>query len=204
MLLYDSIGPNPKVVRMAMAEKGMTIETVTIDLMGGENRRPPYATDVPTGGTPALQLDNGLMLAEITAIAEYLDEVQPEPPLLGRTAEERAEARMWTRRIDLYILEPMATGFRCTEGRQLFAPRMNLLSEGAGQELKARAREKVIWLDGLLKGRQWVCGDRYTLADIMLYAFMEFGATVGQPIPDEATWVKDWYARAGERPSAKA
>ncbi|KPF75781.1 glutathione S-transferase [alpha proteobacterium AAP81b] len=204
MKLYNSIGPNPKVVRMVIAEKGLTIDTVTIDLMGGENRQPAYSDRVPTGGTPALELDNGLMLAEITAIAEYLEDIAPSPPILGTSPEERAEARMWSRRIDLYILEPMTTGFRCTEGRPLFLPRMMLLSEGAGAELKAHARAKLLWLDALMAGRTWVCGDRFTLADCLLYAFMEFGATVGQPIPPEATWVTDWFARASERPSAKA
>ncbi len=204
MKYFDSIGPNPKVVRMVMAEKGMTIDTVTVDLLGGENRQPAYQDRVPTGGLPALELDDGTMLAEITVIAEYLEELQPTPAMIGTTPEERAIARMWSRRIDLAILEPMTNGFRYTEGRPLFLPRMPLLSAEAGTELKDIARKKLLWLDGLMQGRTWVCGDRFTLADCLLYAFMEFGATVGQPIPAEAGWVTEWFARASERPSAKA
>lgn len=204
MQYYDSIGPNPKVVRMALAEKGLTLPTVTVDLMGGENRRPPYNEEVPTGGLPALRLDNGMVLAEITVIVDYLEELHPSPTVLGATPEERAETRMWARRIDLNIAEPMTNGFRYTEGRQIFLNRMPLCSEAAGAELKDLARQKLLWLDKTLAGRTWVCGDRYTLADCLLYAFLEFGTSVGQPIPAEASWVQQWFARAAARPSAKA
>lgn len=204
MKLYDSIGPNPRVVRMAMAEKGLTIDTVTIDLMGAENRQPAYLAKVATGGLPGLELDNGQCLAEITVIVDYLEELHPTPPVLGATPEERAETRMWTRRIDLHIVEPMTNAFRAVEGRQLFASRMSLLSVEAAAELKALAQEKLLWLDQQLAGRTWVCGDRYTLADILLLAFVEFGASVGQPLPAAATWLPEWHARAAARPSAKA
>ncbi len=204
MKLHDSIGPNPRVVRMAIAEKGMTIDTVKVDLMAGENREAGYLAKVPTGGLPGLELDNGSCIAEITAIAEYLEDIQPAHPVIGSTPEERAETRMWTRRIDLAIVEPMTTAFRAVEGRGLFASRMTLLSTGAAAELKAIAQEKLLWLDKQLQGRTWVCGDRYTLADMLLLAFVEFGASVGQPAPADATWIADWHKRAAARPSAAA
>jgi glutathione S-transferase len=204
MKLYDSIGPNPKVVRMVMAEKAMTVETIKVDILRGENRQPGYSQRVPTGGTPALELADGTTIAEITVIAEYLEELQPLPAMIGTTPEERAVTRMWSRRIDLAILEPMANGFRAAEGRPMFESRMPLVSLAAAAELKALARAKLLWLDGLMHGRQWICGDRFSLADCLLYAFMEFGATVGQPIPAEAGWVTDWFTRASERPSARA
>lgn len=203
MRLYDSIGPNPRVVRMAAAEKGLALDMTTVDLMGGENRQGAYLARVPTGGLPALELASGQVIAEITAIAEYFEEVQPEPPLLGRTPEERAEARMWTRRIDLNIVEPMMNGFRATEGRPLFMPRMTLLSEAGGAELKALAAEKLLWLDGLMTG-DYVCGDRFTLADILLFCFVEFGGQVGQPLPAGARWLPAWRDRVAARPSAAA
>ena len=204
MKLYDSIGPNPRVVRMAIAEKGMTIEKVTIDLMGAENRQSGYLAKVPTGGLPALELDDGTVIAEITVIADFLEDLQPTPAIIGTTPEERAETRMWVRRIDLAIAEPMTTGFRATEGRPLFSPRMTLLSEAAGAELKAVAQEKLLWLDKLMQGNTWVCGNRFTLADLLLLAFVEFGASVGQPIPAAATWLAEWHKRAAARPSAAA
>jgi glutathione S-transferase len=204
MKLHDSIGPNPRAVRIAIAEKGMTIPTEQIDIMKGRNRTPEHLARNPSGATPALELDNGHCIAEITAIIEYLEDIHPTPALIGATPEERAETRMWARRIDLYILEPMANGFRASEGRPMFESRMTLVSPAASAELKALAQEKLLWLDGLMQGRQWVCGDRFTMADILLLAFVEFGATVGQPMPASATWLPEWHKRAAARPSAAA
>jgi glutathione S-transferase len=201
---YDSIGPNPRVVRMVMAEKGITPETVKIDLMGGENRQAAYVSKVPTGSTPCIELDDGTIISEITVIAEYLEELQPSPPVIGTTPEERAETRMWVRRIDHAIMEPMANGFRASEGRQLFESRMPLVSPAGAADLKAIAQKKLLWLDKVMQGRTWVCGDRYTLADIVLLSFIEFGASVGQPLPAEATWLADWAKRAAARPSSAA
>ena len=204
MKLFDSIGPNPRVVRMALAEQGLTIETVTIDIMKAENRQPAYLAMVPSGGTPALQLDDGTVISEITAIAEYLDEQPGANRIVGATPQERAETRMWARRIDLYILEPMANAFRASEGRAMFAPRMTLVSLEAAAELKAIAQEKLLWLDAQLQCRSFVGGDRYSMADILLLAFVEFGASVGQPMPAAATWLPEWHKRAAARPSAAA
>jgi len=205
MKLYNSVGPNPRMVRMFAAEKGVTLPTVEIDLMGGENRQPAYAGEVNVAGqTPALQLADGQVIAEITAICEYLEEKHPTPSLVGATPEERAETRMWTRRIDLNICEPMANGFRASEGRGLFAPRMKLVGAEGAAELKAIARDRILWLDGQLTGRAFVCGDRLSLADLLLFAFLDFGASVGQPIPAEAAWVNAWFERMKARPSAAA
>jgi glutathione S-transferase len=173
--------------------------------MGGENRRAPYAETVnPAGQTPALVLDDGTVIAEITVICEYLEERHPTPALIGATPEERAETRMWTRRIDLSICEPLANGFRAAEGRRIFENRMKLVGAEGAAELKAIARDRLLWLDGQMQGREFICGDRFSLADVLLFAFLAFGAQVGQPIPDEATWVKAWFARVQARPSAAA
>lgn len=205
MKLYTSVGPNPHMVRMFAAEKGLSLPTVDVDLMGGENRRPPYNEAVNRAGqTPALELEDGTTITEITVICEYLEEKHPTPALIGATAEERAETRMWTRRIDLNVCEPMTNGFRASEGRRLFESRMKLVGAEGAAELKAIARDRLLWLDGQLKGRQFVCGDRFSLADVLLFAFLAFGAQVGQPIPDEAAWVKDWFGRVQARPSAAA
>jgi glutathione S-transferase len=205
MKLYTSMGPNPHMVRMFAAEKGLTLETVEVDLMGGENRRAPYTDTVnPAGQTPALVLADGTVIAEITVICEYLEEKHPAPSLIGTTAEERAETRMWTRRIDLNICEPLTSGFRAAEGRRIFENRMKLVGAEGAAELKAIARDRLLWLDGQMQGREFICGDRFSLADVLLFAFLAFGAQVGQPIPDEAGWVKAWFARVGARPSAAA
>src|ERR1700739_4155246 len=107
MKLYNSIGPNPRMVRMFMAEKGFDVPKVDVDLRGGENRREPYLKINPSGQTPALELDDGSVLPEITTICEYDNEKKKDtPPLMGEPPGERPRTAMWTRRIDLNIAEP--------------------------------------------------------------------------------------------------
>jgi glutathione S-transferase len=205
MLLLDSFGPNPKVVRMFIAERGIpSIPKQTIDLMGGENRQPPHLRKNPTGQLPTLQLDDGSYLSEITAICEYLDEIGPPgTTLIGETPQQRAETRMWTRRIDLNIIEPMTAGFRYAEGLKLFAPRVHCIPQAA-DDLKTIARQKLTWLDGMIANRPFIVGQRFTLADILLFCFLEFAASVRQK-PDPAnTNIAAWYARVAARPSAAA
>jgi len=197
--LHNSIGPNPRAVRIFLAEKGMDIPLVTVDLMGGENRREPYLSKNPAGQLPCLELDDGSFLSEITAICEYLEERQPEPALIGRTPEERAATRMWVRRIDLNIIEPMANGFRYGEGLAIFRNRIRTIPQAA-DDLKALAREKLVWLDGLMPG-PWITGGRFTLADVLLFAFLEFGAQVGQTLDPKLLKLTDWYARTAARES---
>lgn len=199
MKFYNSVGPNPRLVKLFMAEKGIEIPEVTIDLRGGENRRAPYNVDVnPAGQTPALELDDGSMLTEVTAICEYLEERFPEPALIGTTAEERANTRMWTRRVDIKICEPLTNGFRYAEGLPLFETRMRCLPDAAAG-LKAIAQDGIRWLDPLIAGRHFIAGDTLSLADLMLFAFLDFGVSVGQPIDPEFTNVVRWYERIKSR-----
>ena len=143
-------------------------------------------------------------MSEITAICEYLDEITTEGmSLIGSTPQERAETRMWTRRIDLAIIEPLTAGYRYSEGVKFFARRMRVIPQAA-DDLKAIAREKLIWLDGLIGGRRFICGDRLTLADILLFAFLQFAASVGQPLDPVNVNLTAWYASMTERPSAGA
>ncbi len=203
MKLYDSIGPNPRVVRIFAAEKGIELEKETVDLRGGENRQAEHLARNPAGQTPCLELDDGSFLSEITVICEYLEEKKPEPALIGTTPEERAETRMWTRRIDLNIAENTLNGFRFAEGLGLFKDRIRVIPQAA-DDLKATRQDKLLWLDGLLEGRNWVCGDRFTLADVLLFAMCEFGNQVGQPLPEGASWLPGWYERVSKRPSIEA
>ncbi|SNS36715.1 Glutathione S-transferase [Sphingopyxis indica] len=202
MKFYNSVGPNPRVVTLFMAEKGIELPQVEVDLRGGENRRAPYNSEVnPAGQTPALELDDGSVLTEITAICEYLEERFPDPALIGTTAEERAKTRMWTRRVDLKICEPLTNGFRFAEGLPLFEPRMRCLPEAAAG-LKAVAQDGLKWLDPLIAGRDYIAGDRLTLADIMLFAFLDFGAGVGQPLDPANRNILRWFEGMKVRPSA--
>ncbi len=203
MLFYDSVGPNPRVVRMFMAERGIDLPKTTIDLRGGENRQPAYMAKNPAGQMPCLELDDGSVLAEITAICEFLDEITPGASLIGANAQERGETRMWTRRIDLGICEPMGNGFRFSQGLKMFQSRMRCIPEAA-EGLKATAQDKIGWLDGQMAGRTFVCGDRLTLADILLFCFLDFGAQVGQPINPDFKSIVAHHAMMKARPSAAA
>ena len=201
MKLLTSIGPNPRTVRMFLLEKGVTIPFVEIDLMGGENRRPPYTDRNPAGQLPALELGDGRVLGETVAICEYLEELNPKPALIGATPEERAETRMWQRRIELKITEHLYNGFRFAEGLELFKTRMRCIPEAA-DALKATARDNLAWLDRLLQGKTWIVGDRFTIADVILFCAVEFGASVGQPLDGTLTNVASWRDRVAARPSA--
>jgi glutathione S-transferase len=199
MKLYDSMGPNPQIVRTFAAEKGIALARVPVDVMKAENRGEAFRAKNPMGQLPALELDDGQIISEVTAICEYLEELHKAPALVGTTAAERAETRMWVRRFDLAILEPYMWGFRATAGRPFFAPRMSLLSEPAAGEVIALMTEKLHFFDRLLAGRQFVCGDRFTLADITLGAFLLFGRSMGTPLPDGLGWMPEWLARLEER-----
>lgn len=199
---YTSVGPNPRVVKIFLAEKGVSPETVEVDLRGGENRQEAYLKLNPAGQTPALEMDNGAILAEITAICEYIEEKHPGTPLIGTTAEERAETRMWTRRVDLKVCEPLANGFRFAEGLAMFESR-TLCRPDAAPGLKALAQDGLAWVEANMKG-PWLAGDRFTLADILLFAFLEFGGMVGQPLDPKFTRVNAWFQAVKARPSAAA
>jgi glutathione S-transferase len=200
---YDSLGPNPRLVRLFLAEKGIDVPKVQVDLMGGENRRAPYTDKNPGGQLPTLELDDGTFLAETVPICEYLEELHPQPPLMGETPAARGAARMWTRRVELWITEPLTAGFRYAEGLGLFKGRIRTIPQAA-DDLKALARDGLVKLDGLMAGRTFVAGSRLTLADLVLYSFLDFGASVGQPVDPALRNVSAWFARMAARPSAEA
>ncbi len=204
MKFYNSVGPNPRTVRMFMAEKGFEVPKVEVDLRGGENRRDPYLRINPVGQCPALELDDGTVLTEITAICEYVDEIATgTPSLIGDTPAERARTRMWSRRIDLNIVEPGANGFRFAEGLKMFQNRVHCIPQAA-DDLKATAREKLAWLDGLMGSKPYIAGDKLTMADIFLFAFLDFFGTVGQPLDPACKNLAAWFLRMKVRPSAGA
>ena len=204
MKLYSSVGPNPHVVRMYAAECGLTLELEAIDLMAGANRQAPYLALNPSGQMPCLEMNNGEILAEITAICEYLDEQADGGTLLADSAETRATTRMWTRRVDLNICEPLTSGFRYSEGLPLFKERMATIPEAA-DGLKQIAREKTAWLNDLISdGRAFIGGDQISMADVVLYCFLTFASSVGQPYNQELSYIHAWYERMAARPSAAA
>lgn len=201
MKLYHSIGPNPRLVRMFAAEKAVPLELVHVDIVAGENRRPPYLAINPTGTTPVLELDDGTHVAETTAICEYLEERFPQPPLIGATAEERARTRMWWRRADLMVAQPMTAGFRAAEGLPMFQDRVRCLPQAA-DDLKRSAQEGLAWFEAQLGERPYLGGTSLSVADLVLFCFVEFGDKVGQGLDPSHRRLAAWRDRIASRPSA--
>ncbi len=203
MKLYNSVGPNPHVVRMFAAERGISLDMEEVDIMAGANRAAPYLEVNAAGQLPALQLDNGSILTEITVICEYLDETHPGDSLIGSTPEARAKTRQWTRWADLNVIEPLANGFRFSEGLPMFQDRMRCLPEAA-DGLKACAQDKLKWLDGQMDGKAFLAGENFSLADVLLFCFLTFGEAVGQPLNRDLKNVSAWFDRVAARESAAA
>jgi glutathione S-transferase len=203
MKIFDGMGPNPRFVRMFVIEKELSIPAESVDLMGGQNREEGHLARNPMGQLPCLETDAGAMISEITAIGEYLEEIEPMPALVGTTILERAETRMWTRRIDHNICEPLINGFRYGEGLGLFQDRMRTIP-AAAEGLKALKHDNLVKLNGWMAGHEFICGDRFTMADLLLFAFLDFGAVAGQPIDPNLENIAAHFSRMGERPSAAA
>ena len=208
MRLFTSIlplpfGPNPRVVRMVLAEKGLKLDLVDVDIRKGENRQGPFLAVNPAGEVPALELDDGRILAESVAIAEYLEELHPAPPLIGTTPQERAFTRMWTRRVDFRVAQPLTAGFRGAEGLGMFKDRVRCLPQAA-DDLKATVRDGVAWFEAQLGERPFLCGPEVRLPDILLYCFLDFGSRTGQPMPQGHPRISAWMERMAARPSAQA
>lgn len=204
MKLYNSIGPNPKLVRMFAAEKGFGFaETEDVDLMAGANREEPYLSKNPAGGLPCVELDDGRVISETIAICELIEDEQSDPPLIGTSAADRAETRMWVRRVEWKVVQPLTDGFRFGAGLPLFKDRMRTVPESA-DGLQAIAQDGIKWFDEQIAGRDTVVPGRFSLADVTLFAFLEFGGSVGQPIDPSCKNVLAWYEKVSERPSVQA
>jgi glutathione S-transferase len=194
---------------MFAAEAGIELPTQIIDVLAAENHRAPYNVEVNrTGRVPALRLDCGFVLCEVLPICEYLDEAAAGSSLIGSNSRERAETRMWTRMIDLLYVERMtdAIKFRPSKIRDMHAKfnYKTMLPADDWSFCRDIALEKLSWIDQELKDREFVCGDRFTLADIHLFVFVDFFSRVNLRHPGELTWIEDHLQRVGKRPSALA
>lgn len=203
MLLLDALSPAPRVLRMYLAEKGISLPVRQVDVFGGENREAAYLADNPAGQTPALVLDDGSTLAESIAIIEFLEELHPAPPLIGTTPVERARVRQWQRRAELNITENIHNAYHYAEGLARFRERIPVAPEAAAG-LKRVARDRLAWLDGMLGEGDWLAGERFSVADIWLYVWLDFADSVGQPFDRGLARITPWFARVAARPAAAA
>lgn len=203
MKFYDlPPSPNARRVRIFMAEKGIEIPTEVVNMMTGENQTPEYLAKNSLGKMPMLELDDGTCICESAAICRYLEELHPEPALMGKNAVERALVEMWARRMELEILIPMVTVFIHTgemwKGRVTQIPEM---AELASTNVKSRME----WLEKELQGKEFIAGEDYTVADIVAQCgFLMGKAAVGIRIPEEMSNLSAWWSRVSSRPSARA
>ncbi len=209
MRLYDcKMAPNPRRVRIFLAEKGIAVSTVEVDIVAGQNLQPEYLAVNPRGLLPTLELDDGRRIDETVAICRYLEETVPQPPLLGGTPLEKAEIESWQRHIEFDGFLAIGEVFRNTAPQ--FATRRVPGRSGdvAIPEIAERARERVAafydMLDARLKVSEYIAGPRFSIADITALCAVDFGAWVGLGVPEGCPNVRRWHSAVSARPSAKA
>lgn len=205
MKLYVSQrAPNPRRVQMFMAEKGIEgIEQVVLDLNAQEHKQAAYLSKSPLARVPALELDDGRVLTETRAICTWLEGLHPEPNLMGRDAQERAFIEMADRRMEWYLMLPLAHAVRHTHPG--LAPLEQPQFPDFGQSQLVKAKETAIWLDGELQRHPWVAGDRFTIADITAFCTVEFGKLMRfKPADAGLHALQAWRDQVAARPSAAA
>lgn len=202
MKLYDTeTAPNCRRVRIFLAEKGIEVPKVPVDIVGRENRRAPYLDKNPMGRVPMLELDDGTCIAESVAICRYFEETQPEPPLMGTDARDRALVEMWQRRMELELAYPIMYTFQHTH--DFFKGRITQVPE-YGAAMKEHALTRLAWLDEVLAEREFVAGERYTIADITALIGIDFGRISKIRIGDDQPNLARWHQAVSSRPSAQA
>ena len=209
MKFYDcTTAPSPRRVRIFMAEKGLEIDAVQVDLASGGQFSAADRKINPDCVVPALRLDDGTCLSEVLAICQYLEDLQPEPTLLGRTPAERALVTMWHTKVEqlglLGRMEKFRSSARGFRDRALAGPdnypQIPELAKRGRRRVEACHRK----LDGHLADSEFLVGDLYSIADITAQVFVDFALRGNVPIPDGADNLRRWYESVSSRPSAKA
>lgn len=203
MILYSAPdpAPNPRRVRIFMAEKGVAIEERPINLLKREHKAAEFRVKNSLGQVPVLELNDGACIAETVAICRYLDETSAGPSLFGRTALERAQVDMWTRRVEFIVMAPVGQYWR--HAHPLTAALLTQYREFG--ESNREAYEKALrWLDRELAGRDYLAGDFFSMADICLLSTVDFADWIGLTAPAGLADFERWRANVNARPSSKA
>ncbi len=202
MKLYDSsTAPNPRRVRIFLAEKGIDIPTQQVDIGKRVNLEPDFLAKNPLGKVPVLELDDGTHLSETVAICRYLEGTHPTPPLMGVDPSDAAVVEMWQRRMEFEVAIPIMQCFQNTH--DYFKGRITQVPD-YGEVCRATALERLAWLDQVLGEREFVAGERYSIADITLLVGIDFGRVVRLRIPPEHKNLTRWHEAVSSRPSAQA
>lgn len=193
--------PNPRRVRMFLAEKGIPLAETPVDLAAREHKSDDFRAMNSLGQIPVLELDDGTAISETIAICRYFEETRPEPPLFGRTAIEKALVDMWVRRIEFILMNPVGNYWRHAHPRTaaLLTQYRDFGESNAAAYASAQA-----WLDGELAKREFVAGAEFTIADICLISTVDFAKWIGLPIDPKNGHLAVWHERMQTRPTYRA
>ena len=204
MLFYDAANPapNPRRVRIFLAEKGLDIPSRVLSIPQGEHKSPEFLAVNPLGQIPALALDDGDVITESIAICRYFEVLNPDPPLFGKGAKGVAEVDMWTRRVELRLGTPLSMVWQHTHP---FTARVVVPQyKEFGESNRPKVVDAMRFIDAALANRPWLAGEDFSIADITLLCMIDFGIAIGVALPGELEHLKAWHDRAVARPSAQA
>lgn len=209
MKIYDRAGfPNASRVRIVLAEKGLEdhIQFVSVDLIGAEHKQPPFLAINPSGKIPVLELDDGTQISEATAITEYLDNLDGNPTLTGRTPREKAMIHMMQKRAEVELMDGVDGYFHFATPGLGDAMQPYVSPDWAGrrewgERARARAVRAMSYFDGVLQTSAYVAGERFSMADITVFAALNFADAAGIGLPDDCANLRAWRARVSDLPS---
>jgi glutathione S-transferase len=197
----ENPAPNPRRVRVFMAEKGISIPLVPVPMRERAHKSPEFVAKNSLGQVPLLELDDGRLLSESVAICRYLEEMHPAPSLFGGNAWERARVDMWTRRIEFALMTPISAVWVNTHR---YTARLGTQYQDYGEAMRSRTLQRFGWLNEELSGREFIAIDTYSMADIVGLTTIDFAKWIGVEVPAELTHLQAWHARVSARPSAAA
>jgi glutathione S-transferase len=204
MLFYDAINPapNPRRVRIYLAEKGLSVPSEQISIPRGEHKGEAYRAINPLGQVPCLKLDDGAIITESISICRYFEALNSEPPLFGAGAQGQAEVDMWIRRAELRLMTPIAMVWVHTHPftARVVPKQYTEFGESNRPRIDAVMRE----FDAALSDREFLDGRAYSMADIVLLTTIDFGKFIGVEMPEDAAALRAWHERVSARPSTAA
>lgn len=205
MLLYSEHypAPNPRKVRIFLAEKGLSVELVHVPMRERAHKAPDFLARNPLGQLPVLETDAGKFISESLAICRYLEELHPEKPLFGSSALEKAMIEMWIRRVEFRLWAPMSQAWRNDDPRTEAVVKVRFPEFGAWS--RTHVAEAMGFIDRELgDGRPFLAGEKFSMADIVLLCGIDFAKFVNMPMPDDAAHLRRWHAEVSARPTARA
>jgi glutathione S-transferase len=203
-ILYTAANPapNPRRVRIYLAEKGLTVPLRELSIVAGDHKATEFVAKYPPGQLPVLELDNGRMIGESVSICRYFEALNPEPPLFGIDPQSVAEVDMWIRRAEMTLM--IAIGQVWMHTHPFTARVVKPQYTEFGESNRPRAIAAMRRFDADLADRSFVAGASYSMADIVLLTTIDFAAFIGVPMPEDVHALRDWHKRVSNRPSALA